>query len=137
MMNSAIETRDSTSRAVILATTLVLGAAGIALIFAPAEVAHSIGVAEPGAAVLLLELYGAALFGLAMTGWMVRDAIIGGIFGRSYVVGNAAHAFVGAFALLRPAIVPGAPAGLRVLTCAYVALAIIFGYLMFVAAPRS
>lgn len=90
-----------------------------------------------GAATILLQLYGAALFGLAMTGWMVKDAVVGGIFGRSYVVGNAAHAFVGAFALVRPAMVPNSAPLLRLVACVYVALAIVFGYLMFVASPRS
>ena len=63
-----------------------------------AEIAGSIGAAHPGAAALLLQLYGLALFGLATTGWMVKDAITGGIFGRSYVVGNAGQAIVGALA---------------------------------------
>ena len=136
-MTSAIRPRNTSSRAIILATTVVLGVAAVALIFAPAEIGRSLGIAQPGLATILLQLYGAALFGLAMTGWMVKDAIVGGVFGRSYVVGNAAHASVGALALVRPAMDPVASPVLRLLTCVYVVLAIIFGYLMFVAAPRS
>ena len=136
-MTSANKPHNSSSRAIIIGTTVVLGATAVALIFAPAEIAGSIGVTGLGAGTILLQLYGAALFGLAMTGWMVKDAMVGGVFGRSYVVGNASHAFVGALALVRPALEPVAPPALRVLTCVYVALAIIFGYLMFVAAPRS
>jgi hypothetical protein len=136
-MTSAATPRHASSRAIILGTSVVLGVAAVALIFAPAEIAASLGMADPGMGTILLELYGAALFGLAMTGWMVKDAVVGGIFGRSYVVGNAAHAFVGAFALLRPAIVPNSAPLLRIATCVYVALAIVFGYLMFVSSPRS
>jgi hypothetical protein len=136
-MTSPFKPHNTASRAIIIGTTVVLGGAAVALIFAPAEVARSIGITEPGASIILLQLYGAALFGLAMTGWMVKDAIVGGVFGRSYVVGNAGHSFVGALALIRPALEPTATPALRVLACVYVALAIIFGYLMFVAAPRS
>lgn len=136
-MTSAIRPHSASSRAIILGTTVVLGVAAVALIFAPAEIGRSLGMSQPGVATIFLQLYGAALFGLAMTGWMVKDAIVGGVFGRSYVVGNAAHASVGALALLRSALEPTAPALLRLLTCVYVALAIIFGYLMFVAAPRT
>ena len=115
----------------------MLGVVGAALIFAPVEAARAIGLPEPDAVGILVQLYGAALFGLAMSGWMVRHSIIGGVFGRSYVVGNAAHAWVGALALGRPALMAGAPPALRVLTLAYWLLAVVFGYLMFVAAPGS
>ena len=134
-MTASARTSSSRSRLVILGTSVVLGVGSIALIFAPAEIARSLGVTGADGVALLLQLYGAALFGLAMTGWMVKDAIIGGIFGRSYVVGNAAHAFVGAFALIRPAVAAGATPALWLLTGVYCVLALLFGYLMFVAAP--
>ena len=134
-MTASARTSSSRSRLVILGTGVVLGVGSIVLIFAPVEIARALGVTGAEGVALLLQLYGAALFGLAMTGWMVKDAIIGGIFGRSYVVGNSAHAFVGAFALIRPAVAAGATPALWLLTGVYCVLAILFGYLMFVAAP--
>ncbi len=136
-MTTATKPRNPASRAIVLATTVVLGGIAIALIFAPAEIGAALGAVETGKGTILLQLYGAALFGLAMTGWMVKDSVIGGIFGRSYVVGNTAHAVVGASALLRSAVEPAATPLLKLLTCAYVALAVIFGYLMFAATPQS
>lgn len=136
-MTSIRSTSNPTSRGVILATTVVLGAAAVALIFAPSEIAVSLGLADPSGVAVPLQLYGAALFGLAMTGWMVKDAIVGGIFGRSYVVGNAGHAFVGAFALARPALAPTATVSLWAITGVYWVLALVFGYLLVVATPRS
>ena len=136
-MTLTTQTSNSRSRAAILGTTVLLGVVAVALIFAPVEAARAIGLPEPDAVGILMELYGAALFGLAMSGWMVRHSIVGGIFGRSYVVGNTAHAVVGALALGRPALMAGAPPALRVLTLAYWLLAVVFGYLMFVAAPGS
>lgn len=109
----------------------------MSLIFASVEVAGALGVPDPAAMAIPLQLYGAALFGLAMTGWMVKDAIIGGVFGRSYVVGNAGHAFVGALALTRPALAHGAMPALCAIAGVYWVLALVFGYLMFVAAPHS
>jgi hypothetical protein len=136
-MTAAPRISNSASRAVIVGTTALLGAAGAALIFAPAEIGGAIGLPDLGAVTILVQLYGAALFGLAMTGWMVRDAVVGGIFGRSYVVGNTSHALVGAMTLLRPALAAGALPGLRAIAAAYWLLAMVFGYLMFVAAPGA
>jgi hypothetical protein len=140
-MTTSTGTTDPGSRtrshSVILGTTILLGAAGIVLIFAPAETAGSLGAADPAGVALLLQLYGAALFGLAMTGWMVKDAVVGGIFGRSYIVGNTAHAFVGALVLIRPALAPGATPLLLAFTAVYWLLAITFCYLMFIATPLT
>jgi hypothetical protein len=136
-MADRIRISNSASRRIILGTTLILGAAAVVLIFAPTELAGSIGAPHAAVVTILLQLYGAALFGLAMTGWMVQGAIVGGVFGRSYVVGNAAHAFVGAFTLTRPAIEAGAAPVLQVIAGIYWLLALTFGYLMFVSTPRS
>lgn len=136
-MTSGARMSNSASRTIVLATTVLLGLAAIGLIFAPTEIADALGIPDPAAVAVLLQLYGAALFGLAMTGWMVKDAIVGGVFGRSYVVGNTGHAFVGALALTRPALATGATPTLWVMTAVYWVLALVFGYLMFVATPRS
>jgi len=128
---------DSTSRTIILGTTLLLGVTGVALIFAPVEIASALAVAEPAGTAILVQLYGAALFGLAMTGWMVKDSVIGGVFGRSYVVGNAAHACTGALILVRPALAGRATGAFLVLTAVYWLLGLAFGYLMFIAAPGA
>jgi hypothetical protein len=136
-MADRIRISNSTSRRIILGTTVILGVAGIALIFAPTELARSIGAPHAPVITVLLQLYGAALFGLAMTGWMVRGAVVGGVFGRSYVVGNAAHAFVGALTLIRLALEAGAAPVLQIITAIYWLLALTFGYLMFVSSPRA
>lgn len=139
-MTSSATVSKQVSRATILGTTVALGVVGVALIFAPVEIASALGVSDTASAAsvaLLLQLYGAALFGLAMTGWMVKDAIVGGIFGRSYVVGNAAHSLVGALVLIRPALAAGATPLLIVLTTIYWVLAIAFFYLMFMASPGA
>jgi hypothetical protein len=136
-MTSATRMSHTASRRVILAVSAALGVAAIALIFAPAEIASALGMPGHSLVDILLQLYGAALCGLAMTGWMVKDAIVGGIFGRSYVVGNAGHSFVGALTLARPAVAHDATPTLQVIAAAYWILAVVFAYLMFMATPRS
>jgi hypothetical protein len=121
----------------ILAVSAALGVAAIALIFAPAEIASALGMPGHPLVDVLLQLYGAALFGLAMPGCMVKDAVVGGIFGRSYVVGNTGHAFVGALTLARPAVGHGATPTLQMIAAAYWILAVLFAYLMFMATPRT
>jgi len=135
-MATSVKMSNQTSCSVILITTVLLGVAGIALISAPVEIAGALGIPEPAGMAILIQLYGAALFGLGTTGWTVKDSIIGGVFGRSYVVGNAAHAFVGALILIRPALAGATPA-FWLLTVVYWLLAIAFGYLMFIAAPGA
>ncbi|MBA2684284.1 MAG: hypothetical protein H0U66_07335 [Gemmatimonadaceae bacterium] len=119
------------------ATSLVLGATALALIFAP-EVVLARFAAEPfGAASLLAKLYGAALFGLALTSWFARTMLLGGIYGKAIVTGGFGHALVGVFALLHEVRASGGTVYLWGACAIYAALAIGFGYLMFGPGPAA
>jgi hypothetical protein len=116
---------------------LVLGLAALALIFAP-EVAFARLAIEPASGTLVLgQLYGSALFGLAMTTWFARTMLLGGIYGRSIVVGGFAHALVGVFALFHALRASPANALVWGAFAVYAALAIWFGTLMFGRGPAS
>lgn len=119
------------------ATGLVLGVVALALIFAP-EVVLSRFAAEPfGAAALLAQLYGAALFGLALTAWFARTMLLGGIYGKAVVAGGFGHSLVGVFALLH-AVRASSGSGFLWGACViYAALALGFGYLMFGPGPSA
>ena len=92
-------------RTLLTATAALLGIAGIALLFLPTELQ---GLAGTRGGVPLpatvLQLWGAALLGLAATDWVGRGLILGGIYGRALVLGNLAHSTVGALAALRAAL---------------------------------
>jgi hypothetical protein len=119
------------------AIAIVLGAAALLLIFAP-ELALARMAPEPAAgAVVLAQLYGAALFGISMTTWTARTMLLGGIYGRAIVVGGFAHALVGVFALLHVLRTPLANAFVWGACAVYAALAIFFGALMFGRGPAS
>ena len=119
------------------ATAIVLGAAAIALIFAPELVLARFAI-EPGAAVLpLAQLYGAALFGLAITSWIARTMLLGGIYGKAVVAGGFGHALVGVFALLNAVRTSSGHSFLWLACALYAMLAFAFGTLMFGRGPRA
>lgn len=116
---------------------LVLGAAALVLIFAP-ELVITRFAAEPTPGALLVgQLYGGALFGSAMTTWLARTMLLGGIYGRSIVVGGFAHGLVGAFALAHQLRSPIASGFLWAAFVAYAALALWFAWLMFGSGPTA
>src|SRR5665647_266642 len=65
---------------------IVLGAAALALIFAPEHALASFDIAPMPPASTLAQLYGAALFGLATTAWFARTMLLGGIYGKAVAV---------------------------------------------------
>lgn len=119
------------------ATAIVLGAAAIALIFAPELVLARFGIEPIAAAIPLAELYGAALFGLSLTCWFARTMLLGGVYGKAIVAGGFGHALVGVFALLHAVRAASANTFLWLACALYALLALAFGALMFGAGPRA
>jgi hypothetical protein len=118
-------------------TAIVLGVAALSLIFAP-ELALAHLAIPPGPVVsTLAQLYGAALFGLAVTSWFARTMLLGGIYGKAIVTGGFAHALVGAFALLHA--IRASVEGVFVWSgfAIYAILAVGFGVLMFGRGPAA
>jgi len=115
----------------------VLGAAALALIFAPELVISRFAMQSSAGVLLLGQLYGGALLGIAMTTWMARTMLLGGIYGRSVVVGGFAHGLVGAFALAHVLRAPFANAFVWAAFVAYAALAAWFARIMFGSGPRA
>lgn len=116
---------------------VVLGAAALVLIFAPELALVCFGIDPAAGALVLGQLYGSALFGIAVSTWFARTMLLGGIYGRGVVVGGFAHALVGVFALfhaLRASLGHACVWGAFVV---YAALAIWFGALMFGRGPAS
>jgi len=116
---------------------VVLGIAALALIFAPESLVARFAIEPSAGALVVGQLYGAALFGLAMTTWFARTMLLGGIYGRAIVVGGFSHALVGVFALLHAIRASLANAYVWGACAVYAALAIWFGALMFGRGPAS
>ena len=116
---------------------IVLGAAALALIFAPEHALASLDIAPMPPASTLAQLYGAALLGLATTAWFARTMLLGGIYGKAVVAGGFAHALVGAFALLHVMRTTSGNVLVWGACVVYVALSIGFGALMFGRGPKA
>ncbi len=113
----------------VTTSALVWGFCGIALIFAPSEIASALA-AGPGS-VLVVALWGSALFGFGAMNWTARRSPLGGVYGRPVVAANQGHSFVGALVLLDLAFSRGLSGPLAVLLLFYLLHAIFFTYLMF------
>ena len=80
---------------------LTYGVTGMALLFAPLQVAPWLGFASGPALEAALQLGSAGLLGFAMLNWMGRGAVYGGIYGQPLVVANFGFAAVAAPTLFR------------------------------------
>lgn len=118
------------TRWIVGSSALVLGASGLLLTFASGEIAIALGASGDGLAPLSMQLLGAAQLGWAMTNWMSRESLFGGIYGRPLIVGNLLHFFAGGSALLKSALVSSSRAML-VVGVVYALLAVAFGSLLF------
>jgi hypothetical protein len=116
------------TKTVLSAAAIVLGAAGIALTFAPDEIAAYLGLTN---AAVALQLLGAAYFAFAMMNWMSKSNLIGGIYGRPLAIGNLTHFSIGGLALIKRAMAAETPAALKIVALLYLAFAVVFGYILF------
>lgn len=117
----------------MFSSAVVLGAAGIALLFAPAEIARSLGFSglytQP-----VLSLLAATYLGFAMANWAAKDSAIGGIYQRPLGLANLAHFVVGALSLIK---VAGKTPLLLGAAVVYALFAVFFVWLVFVASPAQ
>lgn len=119
-----------TPRTLLTATAALLGIAGIALLFLPTELQRLVAPQGVPVPPIVLQLWGAALLGLAATDWVGRGLILGGIYGRALVLGNLAHATVGALTGLRAALDRPDSAPLWAAAAIYGGLAVAFARLL-------
>ena len=113
------------------ASAVVMGISGAALEFAPHEVLRGFGAEASGAAPLLLQIAGALYLGFAMTNWMAKTVLIGGIYARPLAVGNFAHFTIGALALLKYAFAAEASLPIWTLAAVYALFAAAFARVFF------
>jgi hypothetical protein len=113
------------------ASALLLAAVGFAFLFAPSEVQRLLAAPDAAAAPpLLLQLWSAALLGLAAMSWTGRGLTLGGIYGRALVLGNLVHWTVGALVAARAALAHPASTVPWAAVAVYGAFAPAFGRLL-------
>ena len=79
----------------------MLGGVALTLIFAPDLVLSAAGAAVSDVTMVVAQLYGAALAGIAASSWIARGAVLGGIFGRAVVTAGATNSIIGLLVLAR------------------------------------
>jgi len=114
------------SRIVVTFAAVLLFLSGAALLFAPAETA---GGLVPESAPLIAQLLASSLLGLAAANWIGRFSALGGIYGRSLVVGNLATFGVGGLVTFR-AYLDDATVPLLIVTVVALTLAGFFAAMM-------
>lgn len=119
------------TKLLMTASALVLGLAGLAASFGPAELLAAWGSPATAQTVILVQLLGALYFAFALLNWTARGVMIGGIYARPVSLGNFLHFTMGALALGKQELSHhlGLPAVVALVI--YTAFAILFGALVF------
>src|SRR5687768_1832930 len=89
------------TRILMTASAIFMGIAGAAGLFLPQEILSARDAPATGVFPALVQLHAAVLLGFAMTNWVAKDSLIGGIYNRAVAVGNGAHFVIGAITLLK------------------------------------
>jgi hypothetical protein len=117
-------------------SSVALGLAGAACLFAPEELASSFGAGGAKVLPVLIQLLGALYVGFAMANWMAKASIVGGIYGRPLSIANFTHFAIGTIALVKHAL-PHPGGAMTATLIAYGLFAILFAYVVFAASPGS
>ena len=119
------------SKIVIVSSAVFMAILGLALTFAPDELVMSaVGHKEPEIKIAL-QLLGALYLSFAMTNWMTKDGIIGGIYNRPVALGNFLHFLMGGLALARLLLGGNENWIMIIITLIYTAFAVAFYFVVF------
>jgi len=113
------------------ASALVLGIAGVAASFAPAELLAAWGSPATEQTVLLVQILGALYFSFALLNWTAKGVMIGGIYARPVSLANFFHFTVGALALAKQELSRNLGLPVVVALVVYAVFAVLFGALVF------
>ena len=119
------------SKILMTISAIVLAVPGLGALFAPQEFLTYLGAPTSGYLPALVQLFAAALLGLAMINWAVKGSKVGGIYNRPIAVGNLMHFTVGAFTLVHVSMRGHVPVVVIAITVIYALLGIAFGAVVF------
>jgi hypothetical protein len=119
------------TKLLMTSSSVFMGFIGIALSFMPNEVIESLGQIPITASTLTSQLTGAIYFGFAVTNWMAKGILIGGIYARPLAIGNFAHFLIAGLALVKVSLTGGNyPIYIYGLTIFFTVFAVSFGYVL-------
>lgn len=121
-MNSTLISRASAG---------LLLAGGLGLLFAPDVILPRLIPGYPEMGLWLGQLLGTAWLALAALNWLSRTSLLGGIYGRSVVLPNAAFYFIGAMVLIKAVSAHTMPAWIWIVMVPMVLMAGVYSWLLF------
>jgi len=117
-------------------SSVLLGLAGVVLLFAPREYAQAAGLGETEG--LATAMWGIGMLSFGIVNWTARASILGGIYGRAVVLGNQIYSTTGFLVLLQamrePAVSPGWP---LIAVVVVLGLHAVFFFLLLTRSPKS
>jgi hypothetical protein len=113
------------------ASAVVLGLAGLALLFASDAILPRLIPGFPPSGAWLGQLLAAGWLGVALLNWASQPALLGGIYGRPVVLTNATLYFVAATVLLKIVIRQNVPTVLWLVVLPLALFAGIYWWLLF------
>ena len=125
------------SKGLLVASSVTLGAAGLAASFAPAELLRALGSPSNGTATVIAQLIGALYLAFALTNWTAKDNAIGGIYSRPIALGNMLHFVMGALSLVKWEMTHARNSALAGVTVVYAIFAVLFARLFFGQGPMT
>jgi len=113
-------------------SSIILGAAGIILTFAPDIVMNSLNIEANPTSLLLAQVIGGLYFGYSMLNWMTKESLIGGIYNRPIAIANFTHFLIAGLAICKRLISdPGLPKTLWAAGVVYAVLGLLFIIILF------
>ncbi len=115
----------------MITSSLALGLAGVAALFAPSELLRALGAPAAEPLPVLIQLLGGIYIAFAITNWTAKDNMIGGIYSRPISFGNCVHFLMGSLVLGKQQFSNGVSMPLIAVLIAYTIFAICFIWLVF------
>ena len=120
------------TKLVMTLSSIILGATGIILTFAPDVVLENLTIETNPTSLLLGQVIGGLYFGYSMLNWMTKESLIGGIYNRPIAVANFTHFLIAGLAISKSLISnPGLPKTLWAVGLVYITLGFLFIIILF------
>lgn len=120
------------TKLLMIASAILMGLMGIAFSFMPGDILELLGQVPNKTLTLTLQLTGALYIGFAMTNWMAKTLLIGGIYARPLCAGNFFHFFIAGLTLVKASLNNNIfSVYILIVTIFYLIFSISFGYIFF------
>jgi len=120
------------TKIVMTVSSIILGAAGIILSFAPDVVLENLNMEINPVSLLLGQVLGGLYFGYGMLNWMTKESLIGGIYNRPIAIANFTHFLIAGLAICKKLLSnPELPKTIWATGVVYAALGVLFTIILF------